>query len=740
MLGTAPNLIIYGMDSKNNGKFTVQGRETPVPVGGGGQAGQSRPKSGNCEASLVRDQAEASSNTTGIQGETVNATPERAGVALAEETYDISQIFRRCDRVRRTPPSGAQQAREEVSADVEISQDRLNVQDVEVAREGGSISISDSEDEGRKRKRKKRGTPPKEIVGGEPEEQLNKLTRKLSEEIKDLEKFCNENRNVHKCVKNASQSLRELMKEVTRSIRKIKDDNTAREVGCYKELRNLEQELEITRAERDNLSKKLQVMSATMENVSPSKGSRWIRRSSLSLLEDMKECKDMCTQTDDAEMSKLLLEQKIANIQNEEDLNTLIENDSVLGAFSFEVSSNSVLGIPDGEDIIVIADMVMNREHRLITRLTETSQKTRRLIREGKMISGKTIRMKLGENVQTDDEEYSQEKYVTFAGMNLEAEDGLRLLKLGQRLRKECEERQRKKIHIAYLDKKKEQKARNILECAFWGFCGNVVWHNPWKKGIAAPEKTNRGDAVLVDLGNHTFAEILGKVRQSLKGSSEADMVRSATKTRSGHLKLEIDKKGGKAADVAALLKNKVEGTKIRAVGAGSPRRAVHLSGLDGLTTIEEVKEALKEYLGEKEEELMVRDLRPQKYGEMQSTTIIVGEKAAIKIVEKGEIRIGLSWCRARLRVDVPVCFRCWEGGHMAVQCCGTDRSRLCRNCGREGHTANGCESPPSCPLCGGADHRAITLGCPKYREEISKRERENVLKGPPVRSSSPNK
>lgn len=46
-------------------------------------------------------------------------------------------------------------------------------------------------------------------------------------------------------------------------------------------------------------------------------------------------------------------------------------------------------------------------------------------------------------------------------------------------------------------------------------------------------------------------------------------------------------------------------------------------------------------------------------------------------------------------------CFRCWEYGHIKVQCRNTrDRTGKCYKCGEERHRAAECEGAPKCKIC----------------------------------------
>lgn len=178
------------------------------------------------------------------------------------------------------------------------------------------------------------------------------------------------------------------------------------------------------------------------------------------------------------------------------------------------------------------------------------------------------------------------------------------------------------------------------------------------------------------------------------------------------------------------LLRSKMSSPgAVRLVGPIKRKKMLHIYGLDAVTTVEDVKEDMKKHCVD---QAVVKNLRPLKYGALQAASVLVDEVTAEKLAKLGQVRIGLSYCRVKVRPDIQTCFRCWGTGNMAAHCHGVDRSRLCRNCGEEGHEAKGCTGSPKCPLCNAPGHRATTLKCPKYSEAAG----EGVLR----KSSPPRK
>ncbi|CAH0551074.1 unnamed protein product [Brassicogethes aeneus] len=76
---------------------------------------------------------------------------------------------------------------------------------------------------------------------------------------------------------------------------------------------------------------------------------------------------------------------------------------------------------------------------------------------------------------------------------------------------------------------------------------------------------------------------------------------------------------------------------------------------------------------------------------------------------------MGLTPASARPRVNIEKCHKCWEPGHIASRCAGTDRSKCCLKCGKTGHTVDKCTEEPYCPLCE-QPHRAWSGKCDRMR------------------------
>ncbi|KAJ3619133.1 hypothetical protein MTP99_005919 [Tenebrio molitor] len=71
-------------------------------------------------------------------------------------------------------------------------------------------------------------------------------------------------------------------------------------------------------------------------------------------------------------------------------------------------------------------------------------------------------------------------------------------------------------------------------------------------------------------------------------------------------------------------------------------------------------------------------------YGDTQ--TLRVRKELAQQLLSKRSVKIGLNSCTIHERIDVEICYKCWDYNHKAKDCEQTDKKNRCRKCGEEGH------------------------------------------------------
>ncbi|XP_039315378.1 uncharacterized protein LOC120359958 [Solenopsis invicta] len=166
----------------------------------------------------------------------------------------------------------------------------------------------------------------------------------------------------------------------------------------------------------------------------------------------------------------------------------------------------------------------------------------------------------------------------------------------------------------------------------------------------------------------------------------------------------------------------------------------LRLSGLDDLTDVQDVAEAMARVGGCAALEVQVGTIRRPRNG-LGSVWLRCPAAAARKLAQAGSVQVG--WVMARveaLRPRPAQCYRCLRAGHTIGSCDSpVDRSNLCYRCGQSGHVASRCEEALRCPVCADlgrpAEHRfggpACTPPPPAKKVAANKAESRKATAGP---------
>lgn len=200
----------------------------------------------------------------------------------------------------------------------------------------------------------------------------------------------------------------------------------------------------------------------------------------------------------------------------------------------------------------------------------------------------------------------------------------------------------------------------------------------------------SRPPAILVDIGENEFTEVAKKIHDKANMEVIGDSVVGVRQAKSGGILIEV--RGG--ADRVESVRAEIGRSVGENFGVKTLQRKVLIEVRDlmGLTTEEEVVEALAVTAGIERDSLKVIGLRKY-FGGSQSALILMPSETATKLLKAGRVLVGFVSCRVRLRDTVVKCSRCHSTGHMAKTCSGTDRSNCCWRCGSPEHKAKSCSA-----------------------------------------------
>ena len=281
------------------------------------------------------------------------------------------------------------------------------------------------------------------------------------------------------------------------------------------------------------------------------------------------------------------------------------------------------------------------------------------------------------------------------------------------------------RLAVAWDDLMKEDLTtwREVLEEAAASCKVEVSIHTKQtKKAVKPPVRKTSTDAILIKKAEGaTYASTLKLVREEEIQKGLTNTVRGVRETKSGDLVLTVEKKaiGTEKADITKALKLKLGSEKVH-VAKSKPEAIVHIKDIEVDTTEAEVKSALLQALGGKvaEEAIKIASLR-KGFAGTQNATVHLPKVAEEELLRKKTVRIGLPSCRIAKNRQVVTCFKSWLPGHTTARCKGPDRSKACRNCGKEGHERRECKEESSCLICGEKGHPANTTRCKIYKKAL---------------------
>lgn len=200
-----------------------------------------------------------------------------------------------------------------------------------------------------------------------------------------------------------------------------------------------------------------------------------------------------------------------------------------------------------------------------------------------------------------------------------------------------------------------------------------------------------------------SYAEVLRKARQEISlGDLGIEMTR-IKRGINGSLLIEVP--GQESKEKARVLKDKLKeklGESDVVITRPVAMAELRIFGFDESVITEELRDVVADYGNCTKEEVKVGEIR-RTFNGLGMVWIRCPLAAARDVARGGRIRIGWTEARVEMLAKRPLqCFRCWEFGHVRLQCkAEVDRRGHCFRCGNQGHSVKECTSVvPRCVVC----------------------------------------
>lgn len=662
------------MSKNKDEKITMQGMETPVSVGSGARTGSTRSKSSDCpeNSNSGRRPGQGASNVTGIidlskeedsssRSKTDQLDEAGKGKSMSEriDAYENprkdEQVFKPRSSLSRTPPGGR-----------------------------GRVNSMPSMSEKYQTEADTNTTKRKRMDFYEPvESKFEVVMAKLVASTANLQSIVNASYRPSGELKNITFDIRKQVDTLTKEIR-VPEENTQTILQLEREKKELWEKL------RETEQRYKEEIRALKEKINTGR--------------------DAATQTNPWHRPKIEALEKLP------DGEITFEKYKELEKMRWkeELSSNvkTIAGNPlNTEDAVKKVVLVGNRDPGMsksiqkiykerypeLEHLTEDIDYLETFTRDrrNKTLSKKTI-------IKLTHEESQEDLWA----------------KMKQLFREGGTEKETFAIHK--LDWITIESLEKMMQCLTNGTEKEVHVYVPpgFKENSENRDKGRNTYALMVQCKDGEYRETLKNVRNAFRNVPASKSIRGIRSTKEGKMIITMDK-CEEDCKVLTEVMNKIEGhPKHNLLRTNKKKETLHIRGMDAETSREEVMEALKKILGDKQE-IAVGELRPNA-NDTQAVTVKIEEGSYSKIGEIKRLRIGLANCQITKRVDLRQCTRCWSYEHLTSKCKDTDRRNACFKCGQEGHPAKTCENKPHCVLCNEDDHSVGSGRCKFFREALA--------------------
>lgn len=327
-----------------------------------------------------------------------------------------------------------------------------------------------------------------------------------------------------------------------------------------------------------------------------------------------------------------------------------------------------------------------------------------------------------------DQNQYTNTTYVLPMKMDKGIEDAQKIYDLTRQLKEEALKQDRKFLKVTTAGHTSADYIRKIMEYIFRENDIQIIIEEKGKdrkdKGYKKKGQRVEREKILVKTKEgESYADLLKSVKNSVNIQEKDIEIRAIKKTNKGDLLLEVTGGKGKAVELKQTIEEKNRNAEVT---IQTDEIILHITDIDASIESKELKEEIMKAEDIQDHQVRIISIRPSQNGN-QTATVALKKAAAIRVINRGKIKIGWVNCRARKRIHLLRCFRCHLFGHKRENCKEKDRSNLCLKCLKPGHIAKDCQSTPICVVCDAEGHRADQTKCPEYRKLIKQKSRSTT-------------